>query len=139
MSAFVSPRRAGVVPPYLMDHKAQAACPHVGDCTQLRRQRPRSLLAIATAVDLAQPLRTAAPVNHHATQGASATAAVTRGAGNARRASDTSRALRSRWRGLDPANTALTATVANSDSPANGSETRAAPRPQAWRTVGVVA
>ncbi|QBG86527.1 M4 family peptidase [Xanthomonas oryzae] len=53
MSAFASPRRAGILPPYLLEHVAQAAPAHARQCAvlsrqitaQLRQQRALGLLA----------------------------------------------------------------------------------------------
>jgi len=55
MSAPLAPRRAGILPPYLLDHVAQAAPEHARHCAQLsrqitahlRQQRARGLLARA--------------------------------------------------------------------------------------------
>lgn len=57
MSTFVSPRRAGILPPYLLEHVAQAAPAHARQCAllsrqitaQLRQQRALGLLARADA------------------------------------------------------------------------------------------
>ncbi|WP_017168710.1 M4 family metallopeptidase, partial [Xanthomonas phaseoli] len=58
MSAFVSPRRAGILPPYLLEHVAQAAPAHARQCAlmsrhitaQLRQQRALGLLARTDAL-----------------------------------------------------------------------------------------
>lgn len=58
MSAPLAPRRAGILPPYLLDHMAQAAPEHARHCAQLsrqitahlRQQRARGLLTHAQAL-----------------------------------------------------------------------------------------
>ncbi|NIJ77598.1 Zn-dependent metalloprotease [Xanthomonas campestris] len=58
MSAFVTPRRAGILPPYLLDHVARAAPERARQCAllsrqitaQLRQQRAFGLLARAQAL-----------------------------------------------------------------------------------------
>ncbi|MCC4634426.1 M4 family metallopeptidase [Xanthomonas dyei] len=58
MSAPLAPRRAGILPPYLLDHMAQAAPEHARHCAQLsrqitahlRQQRARGPLARAQAL-----------------------------------------------------------------------------------------
>jgi Zn-dependent metalloprotease len=63
MSASLAPRRAGILPPYLLDHVAQAAPEHARHCAQLsrhitaslRQQRARGLLARAEALVDAAP------------------------------------------------------------------------------------
>ncbi|MGN5562242.1 peptidase M4 family protein [Xanthomonas hortorum pv. gardneri] len=67
MSASVAPRRAGILPPYLLDHVARAAPEHARHCAQLsrhitaflRQQRARGLLARAEAL-----VADAAPATH---------------------------------------------------------------------------
>ncbi|MDC8639891.1 M4 family metallopeptidase [Xanthomonas hortorum] len=67
MSASVAPRRAGILPPYLLDHVVQAAPEHARHCAQLsrhitaflRQQRARGLLARAEAL-----VADAAPATH---------------------------------------------------------------------------
>ncbi|MEA9786407.1 M4 family metallopeptidase [Xanthomonas campestris pv. raphani] len=59
MSAFVAPRRAGILPPYLLDHVAQAAPERARHCAQLtrhitaqlRQRRAQGLLARDSADD----------------------------------------------------------------------------------------
>ncbi|WAT15282.1 M4 family metallopeptidase [Xanthomonas fragariae] len=57
MSAFLTPRPAGILPPYLLDHVAQTAPEHARDCAllsrqitaQLRQQRALGLFALGGA------------------------------------------------------------------------------------------
>ncbi|MCC4621731.1 M4 family metallopeptidase [Xanthomonas cassavae CFBP 4642] len=66
MSAFVPPRRAGILPPYLLDHVAQAAPEHARRCALLSRQvtaqlrRQRALGLPARADDASAPAAQAA-------------------------------------------------------------------------------
>ncbi|MCC4604734.1 M4 family metallopeptidase [Xanthomonas campestris] len=66
MSAFISPRRAGILPPYLLDHVAQAAPEHARRCALLSRQvtaqlrQRRALGLLARADDASAPAAQAA-------------------------------------------------------------------------------
>ncbi|NIK02383.1 hypothetical protein [Xanthomonas cannabis] len=113
MSAFVSPRRAGVLPPYLPDRGAQAARQHARRSALLWRQvtatrRQHHALGLLTPPDAAAPTPRATPAVQRwvsdARQGSTLTGTLIRNEGTAATADSTgspqARAVQQAWRAV---------------------------------------
>ncbi|KQQ82505.1 hypothetical protein ASF73_19645 [Xanthomonas sp. Leaf131] len=159
MSAPLTPRRAGILPPYLLDHVAQAAPEHARQCAQLsrqitahlRQQRARGLLARADALaaDTAPATQALRRRIYDAHQGTALPGTLVRDEGAALAIGGAAWEKTGRiWyraltggelaAGADFATfAARTVTVASSDYGPDSAEARAVQ--QAWHDVGVLA